>query len=492
MERKNLVIIGSGAAGLGAAVAAAEKGVKDIVVLEKAKNIGGISITGMGIFAIESKYQKEKNVNYTKDQAFHDLMEITQWKPDAKLVREYVNKSGDTIDWLEEKGVKFQLLDKLTYPGAINQTGHLIVHPTLGTRPGCTSEMINCLLKRAQEYGVEVITEAAVTGIEKSENGYVIFYKKDDEPIMLDTKAAVIASGGCVHDPEMLHDIGKPYGHDYVYNKSYGLGNNIPLTGELIKMAWSLGCVPDGMALMGTTYMDGFKFPRSPETQPLWDFMSFSFPYLWVNKDGERFVDEGNMNGAYMSNAVARQKDGQYFLVFDQALIEHIKNDGPDIYGYLLDDDNVDLEKIFKIVMERSDNYFMADTLDELAEKMNIPADRFKATIEEYNYFCEDRHDAVFAKNPKFLKPISTPKYYAIRRMNAGYGTVGGIKINHKAETIDKDINIIPGLYAAGDCANGIVSYNTSIMYYVWGGTLGFAINSGRIAGENAADYILK
>ena len=122
---------------------------------------------------------------------------------------------------------------------------------------------------------------------------------------------------------------------------------------------------------------------------------------------------------------------------------------------------------------------------------MGVPVEKFKKTIEDYNKACDERHDPLFAKKIKYLRPVRTPKFYAMRRMNAGYGSVGGIKINYKAEVINKEFDRIDGLYAAGDCANGIVAYNTSLMYTVWGGTLSFAVNSGRIAGESAAEYIM-
>ena len=303
--------------------------------------------------------------------------------------------------------------------------------------------------------------------------------------------AVVIGAGGFVHDKEIMADVGRLNGQDFEYNRSVGLGNRIPLTGELIRMAWKLGAVPDGMSLMLTTYMDGFPFPRTPETQPLWDFMVFCFPYLWVNKLGERFVNEGNLNGCYMANAVARQKDGQYYQIFDQALVDQIKDQGPDVYGYLSAKDKLDFGALFDKVMEKGKKeLFKADSIEELAQQMEVPVENLKATIEEYNKACDERHDTMFAKNPKYLRPIRTPKYYAIKRMNAGYGSVGGIKINHRAEVIGKDYEKIPGLYSAGDCANGLVACNTSLMYTVWGGTLGFAVNSGRIAGKNVAEYI--
>lgn len=86
------------------------------------------------------------------------------------------------------------------------------------------------------------------------------------------------------------------------------------------------------------------------------------------------------------------------------------------------------------------------------------------------------------------MKPILGPKYYAARYCVAAYGSLGGIKINHRTEVVRKDFTPIAGLYAAGTDACSI--YGDSYVFLLPGNTMGFALNSGRMAGENAVDYI--
>ena len=86
------------------------------------------------------------------------------------------------------------------------------------------------------------------------------------------------------------------------------------------------------------------------------------------------------------------------------------------------------------------------------------------------------------------MKPIRTPKFYAGRLVPSGFGSLGGIKINHKAEVVGEDFEVIPGFYAAGTDANSI--HSDSYTFILPGNTMGFAINSGRIAGESAAEYL--
>ncbi len=90
--------------------------------------------------------------------------------------------------------------------------------------------------------------------------------------------------------------------------------------------------------------------------------------------------------------------------------------------------------------------------------------------------------------NPKYLKPINGPKYYALKFAPSAYGSIGGIRINYKTEVVDKDNQVISGLYAAGTDANSIC--NPDYVFILPGNSLGFAVNSGRMAGENAVQFI--
>lgn len=484
-EQTDVLIMGSGAAGMAAAIEACTGGAR-VILLEKGKNLGGISVTGMGIFAVESHHQKRKNVNFTKDDAFKLFMEETQWKADPIVVRNYVDKTADTIEWLEDMGVEFQLLDKLQYPSAINQTGHLVIPPSGVNGPGSTGDMVRKMTARATELGADIRNQATITDIShNAAGGYSVQWKDSDgNENWIEAKAVVIAAGGYVHDREL-----SARNHMEV-GKNFNTANNIPLTGEGIRMAWKLGAVEDGMEYLYTSYIDAGHFPFSKQTQPLFNLMMFSFPYLWVNKRGERFVDEGNMNGAYMGNAIARQKDGTFYILFDADTVERVKTVGPDIWGYLDADELLDIDELFDLAIDRgADMLFRADSLEELAEKTGLPYETLQKTVDRYNTDCDHGHDTLFAKDHRYLRPVRRPKYYAVRRANSGYGTVGGIRIDGNAAAIGADCEPIPGLFAAGDCANGTISHNSAMMYTVWGGTLSFAVNSGRIAGESAAAF---
>ena len=102
----DIAIIGGGTSGLAAAVAAAEHGAR-VTVIEKAAVTGGTGNMAMGPFAVESRLQDERKLSLTRDEAFKIFMEYTHWRVDARLVRDYINKTASTIDWLEKMGVEF-------------------------------------------------------------------------------------------------------------------------------------------------------------------------------------------------------------------------------------------------------------------------------------------------------------------------------------------------------------------------------------------------
>lgn len=130
---------------------------------------------------------------------------------------------------------------------------------------------------------------------------------------------------------------------------------------------------------------------------------------------------------------------------------------------------------------------YQADSIRELAEKMGVDPDVLQKTVDDYNDFCESG-DTEFFKDSRYLRPIWKAPFYAARIRPSGYGTVGGIRINENCEACGPDFYPIPGLYAAGADACNI--YDDSYMFLLPGNSMGFAVNSGRIAGMSAAEYV--
>ena len=141
-----------------------------------------------------------------------------------------------------------------------------------------------------------------------------------------------------------------------------------------------------------------------------------------------------------------------------------------------------------KVAVEFPDICFAADTPEELAEKIGVPVKNLVKTVSRYNQVCGENYDDDFGKPHRYLRPLEG-RLYAYRVICGAYGSLGGIKIDHDFRVVTQDAEPIPGLYGAGSDVCDI--YNGTYYFYLPGNTMGFAVNSGRIAGENACRYAL-
>jgi fumarate reductase flavoprotein subunit len=473
----DVVVIAAGASGLAAAIAAAEGGAK-VIALEKGSTTGGTGNMGMGPFGVESGLQKEKGIAITRDEAFKIFMDYTHWRVDAQLVRAYIDKATTTIDWLEQMGVEFADA-KAYFPGG-QLTWHLVKPATGQPGPMASGTMMKIMTDRAKELGVKILLQTPAQKILK-EGGRItgiIGEDKAGNPLQVNAKSVIIATGGFGDNPEMIKKYtGYEWGKDLFSFRIPGLA------GDGIRMAWEVGAAPTDMNMELIYMMPGEFDPALGET--------FRQPHLLVNLLGDRFMNEGVMpNTTFTGNAIARQKDRTAFLIFDENIKKHMEAVGYDEVSVVFPFTTVEnLDALIKDAFDKGyKDIFVADTLDELATKTAINADNLKKTVEEYNGFCEKGFDPVFNKKQELLRPIKTPKFYAAKFFPSAYGSLGGIKINYKTEVLDKNWEVIPGLYAAGTDACSI--YGDSYVFVLPGNTMGFALNTGRIAGENAAEYI--
>ena len=124
-----------------------------------------------------------------------------------------------------------------------------------------------------------------------------------------------------------------------------------------------------------------------------------------------------------------------------------------------------------------------------VVSSMGVDRENLVRTVEEYNDFCESADDEFF-KDRRYLRPIRKAPFYAARVCPGGYGTVGGIRINENCEVCDKDFLPIHGLYAAG--ADSCNIYDDSYMFLLPGNSMGYAVNTGRIAGMTAAEQVAR
>jgi fumarate reductase flavoprotein subunit len=451
-----LVIIGGGGAGLTAALTAAEKGLKDIVVLEKRKSPGGNSAIAGGIFACGSPVQARQKITADKDFLFKKAMDWAHWSHiNPAILRVFLEKSGDTVRWLEDKGLEFMLI--YFYPGQ---------QPPVQHNPkGAGAYLIKTLLKECRAKNVQILTSSECKKIIRGRDGKTkgVIVVQNGEEIKVKAGAVVLATGGFAGNRKLLKK----------YFPSYWEGlelSGLPLQGDGIRLAAEAGATIEDYATM---VKEGPRFDLYK-----WPLMHFERdPYtMWVNKQGKRFLDETTGDHVFESvNAMIEQPGKVSYALFDTKIRKKFEEKMPDIEQALKSESKKGRVKI-------------ADDWNEMADWIGADPESLKESVTRYNSFCQRGHDEDFFKEKKYLLPLKTPPYYGIRGLAVMLDTIGSVKINEHMEVLDKNKNPIPGLFAAGVVTSGWESeiYCSTLS----ASAFGFAINSGRIAGENAARFI--
>lgn len=468
----DVVIIGAGASGTAATMAAAEKGAK-VILLEKQGVVGGTGNFAEGIFAANSSMQKRQGIVVTPDMAFKTIMEYSHWLANPFVVRTFVNRSADTIEWVKSKGIKFE------YIGPGGPGGMLTWHVIDG--PGHGRFLIKTFHEQFKNMDVTtllktsgkdlIVKDGKVTGVTAQD--------ADGNTVQIDAKAVIVATGGYANNKEMLQK--------YVAFPDTIMVGNVGKDGDGIKMAWKAGAKEEGMGVL-QAYRPGL-----PDYAPNSHLLAAARqPYLWVDKHGRRFTDESNVIIWPHSGNALSKAGGIMYSIFDETSRKHYVNDGIDVpigEWVIANTKLVKFDEEFEKESQKNRGFvYKAQTLDALAKAMGVDAAVLKETVEQNNAFAAQKRDEIFNKNMDYLRPVKTGPFYAVRMMPAALGTLGGVKINEKMQAMNKDGDAIPGLYVTGNDAGGM--YGDTYDLLLGGGTFGFALNSGRIAAENALDYM--
>jgi fumarate reductase flavoprotein subunit len=467
--KTDIVIIGGGGAGLAAAVAAADKGAK-VILLEKRHALGGNSVFAEGLLGAESPAQKRMMIDARRDELFRIAMDYSHWKINPRIIRAFLNKSGDTIRWLEEKGLRFDWIPAL-YPNQVPLVWHCL-------KKGGAA-IIKVLIKDCKDFGVELLCDTRAKKILIDEKGRVagVLAETNGKEFKIMSKTEIIATGGYGGNKELL----KKYCPTYT-EEAHCIG--LPHMGDGLLMAMQIGAATEGLGLL---HLNGPRIPGSLRLSAV----AVEPNTVWVNMRGERFTDETITFKFDRANTIDRQPGKITYTLFDEKIKQHIVEEGLiKGIGVLFVPQRTKLTELGKeLRLEvKKGTVKISNSWDEIAKWIGVPPIILKETIDEYNSFCDQGYDEIFDKDRRYLIPLRTPPYCAIKCHSTFFGTIGGIKINHHMEVLDQEDRPIRGLYAAGSDTGGWES--DSYCGILSGTTFGFAINSGRIAGENGAQYI--
>lgn len=284
-------------------------------------------------------------------------------------MKAYVDKSGDTIDWLEDMGVEWY--GAMRHFSASEMTWHCPKVPGTNTYGRCTGAVICKALKdRADELGVRFKLETRVTSLIKEDDAIVGVHAvtADGKEIEARGSAVVIATGGFNKNPEMY----KEYFSDYM---GYELDKNVfsfPFpgpNGDGIRMAREVGAAEDNVNI--EMY---YTSSRGEEFLPL--DIAFRQPNMLLNIEGKRFYNEGGIgNTTFTGNALYRQTGHVGYMFFDDATMRHYRKNGPDQTcpdHPITDMDQFDDEYKRYLDEVGGDDFIIADTLDEIAERIGM------------------------------------------------------------------------------------------------------------------------
>ncbi|MFY9140542.1 MAG: FAD-dependent oxidoreductase [Thermacetogeniaceae bacterium] len=483
-----VVVCGAGISGMCAAVAAAQEGAK-VVLLEKGatSSFRGIDYGGIG-----TKMQQKSGAKVDKMKAVQEIMRWGGYKADQRVVSLWADHSGEAIDWLvdmaeaagqtaEPVPLEHQEVRGSTVPYFTTQT--FVLTPSeeaLAAAPKGMSPRLAALKytleTTAKNLGVDIrfntpaqqlIREGngRVTGvIAKSEDGSYIRFNAE--------KAVILCTGDYGNDPEML----KAYipSSEKIYGITFADKNN---TGDGHKMGLWVGAAIDEPPHAPMYFDQGLEgLPPTYKPVPL-----TRQPWLGVNLRGERFANEDLPYG-YVSRSMLQQPGHMKWVIWDAKWPEEAPRFGMTackaMTPPLHNPEEID-ELIEKGIIKT------ADTIEELAQKMDVPVDTFKATVERYNELAKLGEDKDFGKRAACLTTIEKPPFYAAKLAVTLLVTLGGLKVNDKLQVLDTNNKVIPGLYAAGNTSGCF--FSNDYPNVMPGLSHGRCITLGYLAGRNAA-----
>lgn len=451
-KEADVVVIGAGGAGLAAAIEAKDQGAANVVLLEKMPSIGGTTFTSQGVIAgYETNVAKELDVHHTYDEMYENLMNNAQYRLDPELTKITVEKSGETIDWLEER-IQIPFAKEIRVGYGPLQMMHVM--------DGAGPAMDKAFKSSLEQAGIDLMLETCATEILMNEDGSVAGVKaqKDGAEVLVHAKSVIIATGGYANNPELTALL------DPEKEGTFGIGF-VGSTGDGIIMANHVGAAlthTNHLMAVLKDYEIMAEHNGTSASASLNGFPSANNLIL-VGKDGKRFTDE--KNGGYMSQDL------------NDPIFNQMHKDETEYVWAIAGKEAIDA-----IGAKRGVDlpYITADTPEDLAAKLEVDKDGLEETLKNYQSYVEKGFDSEFGRT--VLEPLTAP-FYAVPVVPCEIITYGGVARDAQAQVLRADQTVIPGLFVAGEAGA-----NSAYM----GFTLSNCFTWGRIAGANAAAYATK
>ncbi len=449
VENFDVVIVGAGGAGLSAAISVASKGAK-VVLLEKMSSIGGNTLISMGGINIPGNdAQIEKDIQDSVELYKKDILLGGDNENSLELLDIFVNEALPTYRWLKDE-IKVSFKNELIHFG-----GHTV--PRAAVFSGKYAiELIAKLRAKAVSLGVDIRTgvrsKELITDGDSRVIGVLATIEEKNVKFM-SKKGVILTTGGFSGNIELR----KKYNPSL--DERYKTTNISGITGD-----GHLMCEKVGADFIQMEYIQTFPI-SNPETGELSHVGGSRFDgAILVNKCGERFVEELERRDT-VSEAILKQENGVGYLVWGQE-IEKITN--------YVSKNKEEVERL-----KNSNLIVVSETLEDAAKFMGVDEEKLLSTIERYNDFVKNKKDLDFNRRGSLVS-ISEGPYYIQKVAPAVHHTMGGVRINKENQVLNKNGEVIEGLFAAGEIVGGLHGTNR-----LGGNAITEIIVFGKRAGEN-------
>ncbi|MBR2836276.1 MAG: FAD-binding protein [Coriobacteriales bacterium] len=462
-----VLVVGMGIAGVSAAFMATQEGAQ-VTILEKTPTF---QCRSSHIGAINSQIQKELGFEFDPAQVCGDLTRFQGGYVQQRLIRMYLDNSAWAVDYAcelgREAGYEPQLLQRGPEAITTNNPDYR-EYNTIHVPAESNTNLINIMLEKSPSLDIHYETPAVQLIVEDGKCLGAIAQNADGEYIkVLASKGVVMATGDYAGNPEMM----KAWAHIGNYNTGVLYGPSGGNMGDGHRMMIQAGC---GMQ----------KSPHAPMVHCLMGANMSPNPWLRVNKYGQRYENEDCPN-AQVSYGSFMQPGGKAWCIWDGEWFDKVRKQN---FGFGRNVPAEDGEEAYAATMESNIERGLtlkADTLEELAELMEVPVEKFLATVERYNEMCAAGVDVDFGKLPCNLSSVDTPPFYASKIVGPLLVMLGGADVDEHLRVLDTEGNVIENLYAIGNCSGNY--YSVDYPAIIGGMSHGRCLTTGYLLGAALA-----
>jgi len=432
----DLIIVGGGTAGMPAAIFAAERGAR-VLLVDKAPVLGGTMDRSTGqVAAAGTVWQKELGIEDSPDAHYDDVMRINRNTSDPLLTRLLVDNAADTLNWFAARG--FTVMDHHPVMGGGHEPFTTRRYQWNENGAKAFQAIMDPMVEAAQKSGrLEILVSTGAVDLVQDETGAVrgvVTENDSGERVDYRSKFVLLTRGGCASNPRMFEDLhGVPLFCEVAYPYSQGQGITLGLgAGGYVRGG-------DKYATLFGTILESDYFPApsiggpslSPQRRPPWE--------VFVNVHGKRFVREDHPSVAHREYVLGQQPGLRHWAVFDQEVLDSAPPFIPRWSREELEDHFVDHPMFSK-----------AATIGELGVKAGVNPHNLEIEIAAYNdAILNDRPDAMGREHRP--APIAKGPFYAIRLQGWNVMSYAGLGVDGQLRVTRADGTPIPNLYAAGE-----------------------------------------